>query len=489
MSPVATELAENRHSAGSPNTLRPPFPPPRERRLGLFQLLRALQKNPLETWTQAHFEQPVVIERVAFARVAIVSEPAAIRRVLLDNAGNYQKDWLQRRILSSGLGGGLLTAEAEQWRVQRRTLAPMFARRIVREFAPAMKRAADELVARWRDRNGQVVDLAAEMTCLTLDVLRCTIFSDGIGRDTDDFRAAMAIYFDTIGRIDPLDLLGVPAVVPRLGRRKTRPALAFFDGAIDDIIAMRRRLTDSPTCVPRDILTLLLEAQDPETGEGLSEAEVRANILTFIAAGHETTANALTWTLYLLSRSPVWRARVEAEIERETAGPVETLADRLVVTRAAVEEAMRLYPPIVAISRMARGPDRLGPVVVRRGMMIVIAPYVVHRHRRLWDDPDVFDPSRFLPPARERIDRFAFLPFGAGPRICIGSSFALQEASIVLATLMRHCRLAVAPGHAVWPLHRVTLRPGGGLPVTVRMRPEGTSDRKVVAIRRTGGPS
>jgi cytochrome P450 len=487
MSPAATELAENRDSAGSPNTLRPPFPPPRERPLGLFQLLCALQKNPLETWTQAHFEQSVVIERAAFARVAIVSEPAAIRRVLPDNAGNYQKDWLQRRILSSGLGGGLLTAEADQWRVQRRTLAPMFARRIVRAFAPAMKRAADELAARWRDRNGELVDLAAEMTRLTLDVLQCTIFSDGLGRDTDDFRAAMAIYFDTIGRIDPLDLLGVPAFVPRFGRRKTRPALAFFDGAIDDIIAARRRrLADSPRSIPRDILTLLLEAQDPETGEGLSEAEVRANILTYIAAGHETTANALTWTLYLLSRSPAWRARVEAEIEREIAGPIATLADRLVVTRAAIEEAMRLYPPIVAISRVALGPDRLGPEIVRRGMMIVIAPYVVHRHRRLWDDPDVFDPGRFLPPARERIDRFAYLPFGAGPRICIGSSFALQEASIVLATIMRHCRLAVAPGHAVRPFHRVTLRPGGGLPVTVRLRQDETSDRKVVAMRPTG---
>ena len=211
--------------------------------------------------------------------------------------------------------------------------------------------------------------------------------------------------------------------------------LRLFESAIDTIVSTRRRrIAEDPGGVPRDILTLLLEARDPETGAGLSEVEVRANILTFIAAGHETTANSITWSLFLLSQSPEWRARVQAEADRELDGDIDGIAERLVETRAVIEEANRLYPPIAAISRAALGPDELAGEPIRRGTMVVIAPYVLHRHRALWADPDSFDPNRFLNGARERIDRFAYLPFGVGPRICIGATLAMQEASIVVAT-------------------------------------------------------
>jgi cytochrome P450 len=237
------------------------------------------------------------------------------------------------------------------------------------------------------------------------------------------------------------------------------------------MIATRRaRLATHPTSAPKDILTLLLHALDPETGERMTPAEVRSNILTFIAAGHETTANSLAWSLFLLSQSPHWRARVEAEIDREIATPVEGLADRLAVTRAAIEEAIRLYPPIAAISRVAIADDAVTGEPLKRGSLIVIAPYVLHRHRRLWDDPGAFDPGRFLGEARKDIDRFAYLPFGAGPRTCIGSAFALQEATLVLAVIMSKFALSLAPEHKVWPLLRVTLRPSGGLPMTIRLR-------------------
>jgi cytochrome P450 len=311
--------------------------------------------------------------------------------------------------------------------------------------------------------------VAAEMTRVTLDVLERTIFSDGLGCNADELRAAMAIYFETIGRIDPLDLFGVPAFVPRIGRLRARSTLRFFDAAIDEIIATRRRrMAQGAGSVPNDILSLLLGALDPATGRAMTEAEVRSNILTFIAAGHETTANCLSWSLFLLPQSAEWREHVAAEARREIDGPMAGIADRLVVTRAVVEESIRLYPPIAAISRMAIGRDELAGVAVRRGSMVVIAPYVLHRHRRLWRDPDHFDPGRFLGDARMRIDRFAYLPFGVGMRTCIGSAFALQEATLVLATIMRHFALEMAPGHAVWPLLRVTLRPAGGLPMTVR---------------------
>ncbi len=451
--------------------LHPPAPTPRLKSLGPLALLRVLARNPLEAWTKAHFEKPIVMGGLSIGRVALVSDPAAIRRVLMDNSQNYHKDWLQRRVLSAGLSNGLLTAEGQQWRMQRRALAPLFARRTVLSFSVAMIDAAAALVERLKLRDGQIEDIAVEATRLTLDVLERTMFSDGLGRSPEEIRLAMKHYFEAIGRLDPFDVLGLPNWVPRLSRWKLRPMLRLFESAIDAIVSTRRRrIAEDPDSVPRDILTLLLEARDPETGEGLSEVEVRANILTFIAAGHETTANSITWSLFLLSQSPEWRRRVQAEADRELDGDVEGLAERLVETRAVIDEANRLYPPIAAISRAALAPDELAGEPIRRGTMVVIAPYVLHRHRALWADPDAFDPNRFLDGARERIDRFAYLPFGVGPRICIGATFALQEASIVVATVMRHFTLELAPGHAVWPVHRVTVRPSGGLPMIVRRR-------------------
>jgi cytochrome P450 len=439
--------------------------------LGPLALLRVLANNPLEAWTKAHFEKPIVMGGLSIGRVALVSDPAAIRRVLMDNNQNYHKDWLQQRVLSAGLTNGLLTAEGQQWRTQRRALAPLFARRTVLSFSAAMIDAAAALVERLRLRGGQIEDMAVEATRLTLEVLERTMFSDGLGRSPEDIRVAMKHYFEAIGRLDPFDVLGLPNVVPRLSRWKVRPMLRLFESAIDTIVSTRRRrIAEDPDGVPRDILTLLLEARDPETGEGLSEVEVRANILTFIAAGHETTANSITWSLFLLSQSPEWRARVQAEADRELDGDIDGIAERLVETRAVIEEAMRLYPPLAAISRAALAPDELAGEPIRRGTMVVIAPYVLHRHRALWADPDAFDPNRFLGGARERIDRFAYLPFGVGPRICIGATFALQEAAIVVATVMRHFTLELAPGHAVWPVHRVTVQPSGGLPMIVRRR-------------------
>jgi cytochrome P450 len=455
--------------ADFPAELIPPAPRPRSEPLSFIALLRVLASNPLEVWTTAHFEKPIVLGGLSIGRAAVVSDPAAIRRVLLENGENYRKDWLQRRVLSAGLTDGLLTAESNQWRIQRRALAPLFARKSVIGFSAAMVEAARALVERLKRQQGQVVDLAVEATRVTLEVLERTIFSDGFGRDPEQIRVAMKRYFETIGEIDPFDVLGIPQFVPRPKRWKLRSTLRFFESTIDDIIAMRRRLlANEPERAPRDILTLLLEAVDPQTGRGLTEAELRANILTFIAAGHETTANAITWSLYLLSQSPEWRERVRAEADRELNGEVD--ADRLVETRAVIDEANRLYPPIGAISRQALADDELAGQQIKRGTMVVIATYVLHRHRALWAKPHVFDPSRFLPGARETIDRFAYLPFGVGPRICIGAAFATQEAAIVLASIMRNFNLELAPGHAVWPVQKVTLRARGGLPMLVSAR-------------------
>jgi cytochrome P450 len=453
---------------------RPPAPEPRDKPLGAIALLLALRRNPLTTWTRAHFEEPILHGESIIGSVCVVNDPAGIRHVLVDNAANYRKDDLTRRLLGPGLDGGLLLVEGDTWRMQRRVLAPLFTPRMTARFRPAMADAAQALVARWRrQREGRRIDVAAEFSRVTLDVLERTIFPQGLGRDPGAFIKAVTEYFDTAGRIDPLDLLGLPDWLPRLGRRRAAPALAFFADAVDAIIAKSRAsLADAtPHDSERaDLLTLLLSAADPETGAGLSEHEVRANILTFIGAGHETTANALTWTCYLLSQNPAWRALAEREVdeklrEGETPGP-----DDLPIVRAVLEEALRLYPPAASLTREAVRADRIGNERIAPGTRIVVSPWIVHRHKRLWTDPGLFDPARFMPGAREKIDRFAYIPFGAGPRICIGMGFAMQEAVIIMASVLKNFRLDPAPGHVVEPVQRVTLRPKGGMPLILRAR-------------------
>ncbi|NNM71458.1 cytochrome P450 [Enterovirga aerilata] len=452
---------------------RPPAPRPLRRPPDLFTFFRAARENPLESWTEEHFEKPILAAQGVLGRITVLSDPAAIRHVLVDNARNYRKDDLQRRVLAPGLANGLLTAEGEEWRAQRRALAPLFAPRHVAGFAPAMDEAARRLVRRLLRRgDGRTVDVAVEMTRVTLDVLERTIFTHGLARDPDALGRAITRYFDAIGPVDPLDVFGLPDWLPRIGRIRARPALRFFDEIVTELIEARRRLLASGRAAPEDLLTLLLKATDPETGQGLTDLEVRANIVTFIGAGHETTANALSWSLFLLSGAPEVRARVEREVETAFAdGPdAPPSLDRLAFTRAVVDEAMRLYPPVPFMSRAAIGEDRLGGMRIPAGSLVMIAPYVLHRHRTLWEAPDDFDPDRFMPGRRETIDRYAYLPFGAGPRVCIGASFSLQEAVIVLARFVRELRFALVEGHRVMPVQRVTLRPGGGLPMRIGRR-------------------
>ena len=452
---------------------RPPAPSPLRRPPDLFNFLKSARSNPLNSWTEEHFRAPVVVGEGVLGHVMVLSDPAAIRYVLVDNAANYRKDDLQRRVLAPGLGNGLLTAEGDEWRQQRRALAPLFNPRTVAGFAPAMADAAERLVRRWLRRgDGRVLDVAQEMTRVTLDVLERTIFTAGIARDPDALGRAISRYFEAIGPIDPLDVFGLPSWIPRLGRIRARPALRFFEEVVGELIAARQNLLRRGATAPHDLLTALLQAKDPETGEGLTDLEVRANIVTFIGAGHETTANALTWTLYLLSQAPDVRRRVAQEVDTVLGGAEGDLAhlDRLVFTRAVLDEAIRLYPPVPFMSRAAIAEDRIAGFRVRRGTLVMIAPYVLHRHRTLWSDPDCFDPDRFMPERRAGIDRYAYLPFGAGPRVCIGASFSLQEAVIVLSRIVQAVQLDPVPDHVVRPVQRVTLRPEGGLPMRLSLR-------------------
>lgn len=458
----------------SPRRKRPPAPAPRDTPLSRLGLVVALYQNPLTIWTHRHFEEPILQGEGLLGFGTVISDPAAIRRVLVENADNYPKDALQKRILSPGLGDGLLTAEGEGWRVARRTLAPLFTPKQTAAFADRMLGAIERRLDRLRRRRaGSIVRIDEQMTGLTFDVLAETLFSNSIPGGADEFGKALTLYINTLGRLHPFDLLGFPDWLPRVGRGQAGPALEFFAEQVKTIVEMRRASLAEPSAdTPRDILTLLLEAADPETGRGLTETEVAANIITFISAGHETTANALTWALFLVQTDTRVRERLEAEVDDAFAGAksaAEILA-QLPFTRAVIEETLRLYPPVPSLSREAVEADSVCGYIIPKGSLVVIAPWVLHRHRRLWSGPDLFQPDRFLPEYREAIDRFQFLPFGAGPRVCIGLGFAMQEAVLGLAATVRRFRLRVAPGHEVRPLQRITLRPEGGLPMVIEHR-------------------
>lgn len=456
--------------SGTPRRRRAPAPFPRAKPLGRFGVLLALRRDPISIWTERHFTEKVLAGEGLRGFGAFVADPAGIRRVLVDNAANYPKDALQRKVLAPGLGDGLLTAEGELWRRTRRILAPLFTPRRVTGFSAAMSACAEVAAARIaRQRPGRVIDAGEAMTRATFDILSATLFSDALAGDAASFSHALTRYFDTQGVIDPLDILDAPAFLPRMGTLRARPALAFFEARVTAIVAARRALIDAGATPPDDLLTALLTARDAATGEGLSEREVGANVITFIGAGHETTANTLTWSLYLLSTAP----EVRAEVERE-AGAADPTAPfdlgSFPMTRAVVEEAMRLYPPVAILSREAAEPDVVCGVSLPAGATVAVAPWVLHRHRALWRSPDSFQPERFLPGEREKIDRFAYLPFGAGPRVCIGLGFALQEAVTVLAAFARHVRLHYAGAAPPQPRQRITVRPRNGMPMRIERR-------------------
>lgn len=452
---------------------RPAAPKPPDKPQQLLSLLWTLNKNPLEAWPRHHYEEPIVVGETFLGRFAMVNAPDAIRRVLVEDCDSYCKDDLQNILLKPALGNGLLTTSGHEWRVQRRAFAPAFSPRSVASYAPAMWREAEALSDRWMSLDGRIIDVSEHMARTMLDTLSKTLFSRGIGRDRDEFRNAATRYFETQGRIDPLDLLGAPSWLPRIGRLLSRPSLNFFPKVVDAILSERRNtIRVSKDDSEADFVDLLLNTRDEESGEPLTDTEIAANIITFIGAGFETPANALSWAFYLLSLDEDWREQVECEVDRlfSDENPPSAKTDEFIVTRALIEEAMRLYPPVAILSRSATRDHDLCGHAIREGTTVIISPWVLHRHRLLWDAPDRFDPTKFMPENRARIPRYTYIPFGAGPRVCIGGAYAMQQMTATIATIVRSFRLNLAIGHKVMPVHRVTLRPEGGLKMRLTRR-------------------
>jgi cytochrome P450 len=450
--------------------LRPAAPIPRARWPWFGSAIRAIRSNPITAFPREAYEAPIL--EVGLRRsLLLVSDPAAIQHVLVDNAANYRKSRQQQRRLTPALGEGLLTAEGEIWRSARRTAAPLFGPKAIAALLADMHAAAQAMRARWRERSDhdQPLDLSAEFQRLTYEIVSKTVFSGALDADRARIHAHMAIYFDTLGRIDLATMLDLPAWLPSLAAWRARPSLAVFRSIIERVVTERMSFDRSEVA---DLLDRLIRARDPATDAVMPAFNVSDNVLTFLAAGHETTGNALAWIFYLLGLSPDTEAAVRDELAAVLAGEEvrHEHLDRLPFTRAVINEAMRLYPPAPFIGREALAADRLGSQDIAAGTQILISPWIVHRHRGLWRDPEAFRPERFLPPQAEKIPRGAFIPFGLGPRICIGQSFAMQEILVVLATVLPAFRFDLARLQAVFPQARITLRPAAGMPMIIRPR-------------------
>ena len=445
-------------------------PEPPAEPLGLTRFLRALRDNQLAVFNRESFVNDFGEARLFFSNFVLVNEPDFIEHILVTNHRNYVKGRLTRRILQPALGNGLVTSEGDFWRRQRRIITPAFHHRHLAPAADVMMRRARQRVGRWSTpcEKGERLDIAHEMMSLTMEIVAEALFSSDIADSIAELRRAMTTVVASVGTPNPLDILGFPEWFPRWRSPRTRSALARLDRTIYGIIAARR----ATQAAPADLLSLLLAARDEETGEGMTDTQLRDEVLTFFAAGHETTALALTWTLYLLSRHPGIERTLHDEVDRVPGDGETTFADveALSYTRMVIEEAMRLFPPTFSFSRTALADDEVGGHPIRAGSVVTISPYLTHRNPRLWQDPQRFDPERFTPERIKARHRFAYLPFGGGPRICIGRGFAMAEACLVLATIARAYRLRVAPGQRVEAHGRITLRPRYGLRMTLERR-------------------
>ena len=451
-----------------PAPFTPPAPKPRTSPPSTLEMIRIVYRNPLELWGEPSYNEPYISVTGVGGPLVIANDPALIKHVLVDNAKNYRMAQVRQLILRPILRDGLLTAEGDVWKRSRKAMAPVFTPRHIFGFAQPMLSRAQAFAEKYEA--GGEHEMAHDMTLLTYDILAETLFSGEIAGEPGAFAEQIDRLFETMGRVDPLDLLRAPEWLPRLTRIRGRKALAFFRQIVRNTIEMRAaRIAKDPGNAPQDFLTLLLKAEGPD---GLSLEEIEDNIITFIGAGHETTARALGWTLYCLAEAPWERDRIEVEIDAVLArepDPVKWL-DAMPFTRAAFEEAMRLYPPAPTISREPIEPETWRDLKIVKGANVQIMPWTIHRHRKLWDKPDAFMPERFHPGNREKIDRYQYLPFGAGPRVCIGMAFAMQEAVIALAVLLSRFRFDTVAATKPWPVQKLTTQPEGGLPMRVTPR-------------------
>jgi cytochrome P450 len=452
-----------------PQTVTPPDKP-----LPLVRGLLQMVDNPLHVWPKGMYENPYHGVRWIGPKLRPITfhyfrQPQHMKAVFLDHADIFEKSPFQRRLVRPATGDGLLSAVGEHWKFQRRAASPAFRIDALRAMVPAFSASAEASVERMKAAGDQPVDVMGEMQHATLDVIVETILG-GADPNFGYHKVAQVVtdYIESMGHPDMLDMFGAPAWIPRPWARRGRRAAAGLKKSAVSAIERRR----AGGAVRNDLLGMLLAARDPETGRGLSDVELRDNVVTFIGAGHETTALALTFSLYLIANAPDVQDRLVREV-LDVCGDRRidaAMVDAMPFHEQVIKEAMRLYPPVAIIDRMAREDADLGGVRVKKGDLAFALVYIMHRHKLLWEHPERFDPERFSEERSKDMPRFQYMPFGAGPRICIGMKFAYMEAIAILATLVRALRFRSNPAHRVEPNIRITLRPEGGMPLYVERR-------------------
>jgi cytochrome P450 len=431
-------------------------------------MLPAIRRDPTAVFMNAARRfGDVVYFKIGPRRGYLITNPADVRHVLQDNARNYHKSPLYDKLRMS-LGNGLLTSEDEFWLRQRRIAQPAFHRQRIATLSSVMAEAAREAAAEWQTlgSGNRPVDIAAEMMRITRTVVLRALLGGDLGPLGTEVDRAWTIINEHVGK--SFWSLGFTDKLPTAAHRRFQNARAVLRSAVDHVISKRRRNPSDNA----DLLSMLMAARDEETGAAMTDAQLRTEVTTFLLAGQETTSLALTWTWYLLSQHANAQRRLEDEIDRVLDGRPPEYADlaNLPYARMVIDEALRLYPPAWGFSRQALADDELGGFHLPRGWLAFVIPYVLHRLPAYWHDPEAFDPDRFSPAQSADRPKFVYVPFGAGPRQCIGNHFALIEAQLVVATLAQRYRLHLAERHRVEPLPLITLRPRFGMPMIIEPR-------------------
>ena len=450
--------------------LYPPTVTPPDKPLPLWQFLPAFVRNPLRSIPKQAYEDDAAIMTVRAGTVVVwLTAPHLVEQVLLTEADNVAKSKVEKRIFRASLSGSVLVSDGADWRWQRRALAPLFRASDIQAYVPAMTAAAEAQVSRWRETaSGGPRPIDQDMMRATYDVILTTMLVGGRPAEAETILKAGSDYLARASWEIAYGILQFPTWLPHPATWQMRRAARQLRQSVAAIITRRRAEGGNP----QDLLGRLLSARHPDTNAPMPDALLVSNLLTLLEAGHETTAKALTWTLYLMARAPDWQRRVLEEV-RAVCGDKPIAADhvvKLAITQRVVKEAMRLYPPAPVMARDPKVPLDIGGNRITPGSQIIIPIFAIHRHRKLWVDPDRFDPDRFLPEAEAARPRTQYMPFGAGPRVCIGATFAMVEATVLVATFIRASRFDWDGRHAPEPISRVTLRPEGGMPLSVTMR-------------------
>jgi cytochrome P450 len=394
-------------------------------------------------------------------RVYQVNHPDLVRQVLIDDAQKYYKPKIVKRALRPIAGEGLLTSDGDLWKRQRKLMQPVFRHDLLGAYGDTMVAAAVELVDSFRD--GEVRDMGVEMANVTLKVVVRTLFGEDLPPDVGDIGDLLVAALDAANeRMN--NVVRPPAWAPTRRNLRERRAIRKIEEILRELIRMRRESGKAR----KDLLSVLLTAADADTGEAMSDRQLRDEMMTLFGAGQETTATVLTWTWYLLARQQGVAAKLRDELDRVLGGRLPAAADlpKLPYTEMVIREAMRLYPPAPAVAREPIEDVRLGGYDVPKGSLVTVSVYALHHDERFFADPERFDPERFAAGWEERIPRGAYVPFGGGPRVCIGNGFAMMEARLVLATVAQACILSPAGDQEIQPKLMVTPRPNG----PIRMR-------------------